>query len=512
MARAAPALSTCRRRRILRMSSTPLRSPSMPTVSLPLWLFALLCALALTALLDRLLVPSVRWFIRQRTTRVLDEVRTRLRIDIRPFQRTRRQVLIDRLLHDPKLQEEIGRHAQEHGVPHDVVMQRVERYAQEIVPAFNAYAYFRIGYAVGRRVARLLYRVRLGQADEEGLARIRPDSTVVFVMNHRSNMDYILVGYLAADRAALSYAVGEWARVWPLQALVRSMGAYFVRRNSGDPLYRRVLERYVCMATAAGVTQALYPEGGLTRDGLLREPKLGLLDYLLRGYETAAGERDLVFVPVGINYDRTLEDRTLLLDLEPGARRPGVLAAARTSLAFLAKSARLMLTSRWHRFGYACVNFGTPLSLGEYIARQRIEPGTLAGAGRRTFVEGLGRELMAAVGRVVPALPVSLVASVLVEEPERHWSALALKARVYARMQELRAAGAHVYVPRGDEDYAITVGLRMLTLRRLVAEREGRYTPEPAELQVLRYYANSIEHLRPQRLGIALGAAAAARA
>lgn len=61
---------------------------------------------------------------------------------------------------------------------------------------------------------------------------------------------------------ALSYAVGEWARVWPLEMLVRSMGAYFVRRDSGDPLYRAVLQRYVQMATAAGLTQAVFPEGG----------------------------------------------------------------------------------------------------------------------------------------------------------------------------------------------------------------------------------------------------------
>ncbi len=108
-------------------------------------------------------------------------------------------------------------------------------------------------------------------------------ATVVFVMNHRSNMDYVLAAYLVADQAALSYAVGEWARIWPLQQLIRSMGAYFVRRNSRDELYRRVLERYIGMATEAGVTQALYPEGGLTRDGRLRAPKLGALDYMVRG-------------------------------------------------------------------------------------------------------------------------------------------------------------------------------------------------------------------------------------
>ena len=104
-------------------------------------------------------------------------------------------------------------------------------------------------------------------------------------MNHRSNMDYVLVSFLAAERVALSYAVGEWARIWPLQGLIRAMGAYFVRRNSGDPLYRMVLQRYVQMATEGGVPQAMYPEGGLTTDGRLREPKLGLLDYMLKGFD-----------------------------------------------------------------------------------------------------------------------------------------------------------------------------------------------------------------------------------
>src|SRR5690242_7314386 len=100
------------------------------------------------------------------------------------------------------------------------------------------------------------------------------------------------------------------------------MGAYFVRRNSGDPLYRTVLQRYVQMATEAGVPQAMFPEGGLTIDGKLRTPKLGLLDYMLKTFDPA-GERDLVLVPVGINYDRVLEDRALLSKLDVEARKPG---------------------------------------------------------------------------------------------------------------------------------------------------------------------------------------------
>jgi glycerol-3-phosphate O-acyltransferase len=75
---------------------------------------------------------------------------------------------------------------------------------------------------------------------------------------------------------------------------------------------------------------------------------------------------------------------------------------------------------------------------------------------------------MEAVGRIIPVLPVSLVASILAREPARALSELDLKAAVHARMRELEAAGAHLYIPRQDQDYAFSVGLRMLTLRHIV--------------------------------------------
>ncbi|HVR95263.1 MAG TPA: 1-acyl-sn-glycerol-3-phosphate acyltransferase [Thermoanaerobaculia bacterium] len=471
------------------------------SVTLPVWLVVLLTVLAAWAAFDRLLMPSVRWYLSRRVSRVIDELNTRLRLRIQPFQRTRRRVLIDRLLYDPKVIEAAEAHAAEQGMPRGVVMAQVERYAREIVPAFNAYFYFRIGYWISRAVARFLYRVRLGFSDEAGLAAVPPASTVVFLMNHRSNMDYVLVSYLAADRTALSYAVGEWARIWPLQTLIRATGAYFVRRGSGNPLYRRVLERYIHMATAAGVTQAVYPEGGLSRNGRLRPPKLGLLDYMLRGFDPQ-GERDLVFIPVGINYDRVLEDRTLLLDVEPppeGRASQGPLFAARTTARFALRNFLLMLRSRWHRFGYACVNFGTPLSIRRYISETGVDLRSLSREERAVEMERLGRWLMDRIGELIPVLPVPLVATVFVRRFETEGTAplseLDLKAQAHSLITELEAAGAHVYIPRRDQDYAIVAGLRTLTLRHLVEARDGLYMARPEEMKLLRYYAGSIEHL-----------------
>ncbi|HEX2800042.1 MAG TPA: 1-acyl-sn-glycerol-3-phosphate acyltransferase [Thermoanaerobaculia bacterium] len=461
------------------------------TVSLPAWAFVLLAALAGWAVLDRLLKPALNAVLRRRANRVIDELNTRLPLRIPSFKLTKREVLVDQLLFDPKVLEAAEAFARETGAPREDVQKRVARYAAEIVPAFNAWIYFRAGYAAARALARTLYRVRIGSADDAGLAAIPDGSAVVFVMNHRSNMDYILLSYLAAERTALSYAVGEWARIWPIQSLVRATGAYFVRRDSNDPLYRRVLERYVAMATAHGVPQAVYPEGGLTRDGALRPPKLGLLDYMIRGFDPN-GTRDLVFVPVGVNYDRVLEDRTLLLDRSPAQGRASLLETIGGTLRFLAQNLRLLVTNDWHRFGYACVSFGTPVSTKTWLKSRSFDLSAASREERFAAVQALAEELMARIARIIPVLPVSLVSAVFTAEPGRARSEIELKAEVLARWRELGEAGVEVYVPRGDQDYAVTFGLRTLLQRHLVTAENGLFRAVPGELPLLRYYANAI--------------------
>jgi len=465
-------------------------------VTLPLWLLILIGIFAAWAALDRLLVPSVRWFIRRRVNRVLDTMGARLDIKIPEFTLTRRQVLIDRLVHDRAVQAAAAQYAAENNMPGAVATATVARYAREIVPAFNAYFYFRIGYSLARRLSRAFYRVRMGYADDEGLRRIGADSTPVFVINHRSNFDYVLVAFLAMERTALSYAVGEWARVWPLQSLIKLMGGFFVRRNSKNPLYRKVLERYVQMATEGGVPQAIFPEGGLSRDGRLREPKLGLLDYVMRGFDTAAG-RDVAFIPVGINYDRVVEDRTLLRTLDPEAEKRGKLFVLGTTARFLLHQIGLAMRGRWVS-GYACVNFGSPISLRAYLAERGIDLKALSPEARIERVKTLAQDLIGAVSRVVPVLPVPLVAAVFRSRGTLLLDAENVKAAALDIMSELDRAGAITYIPRSDRDYAISLGVEMLKLRHIVEEEDGLLRVNEENRHLLDYYANSIEHLLPK--------------
>lgn len=465
-------------------------------ITISIWIFLLLVIIAIIDVLDRILIPSTRWFLRRRINRVIDEIGTRLDIEIRPFQLTKRQVLIDRLAYDPKVLDAIKEFAKEQDMPLEVVQSKAITYAREIVPSFNAYLYFRIGYWIAKKVARILYRVRVGLVKEQHYASIDPESTVVFVMNHRSNMDYILVAFLAAERTTLSYAVGEWAKIWPLHTLIRAMGAFFVRRYSGNALYRRVLERYIHMATREGVCQAVFLEGGLSRDGRLQKPKLGLIDYMLRQFDLTV-DRDIVFIPVGINYDRTVEDRSLIRALDPTSEKRSWWFVFRTTTGFIVRSLLLMVLSRWRRYGYACVNFGDPLSIKAYCRERNLNFNMLERPERFQEVQKLSHELMQGIASVVPILPVSLVSTVFLEDMVTEMDILEIEARSNRLIKKLKEKGAPILESsHSTRARAIADAVDIMLLRRMISRNGDRFKVIPEEKTLLAYYANAIGHWR----------------
>lgn len=460
-------------------------------VELPLWLLVLILAFATVTFASHFLFPSVRWFFRKRLERAVAKLNERLERPIEPFKLARRYDMVQRLSYDPEVAKAIVDHARKAGIPEQVAFEKAQRYAREIVPRFSATAYFGFGIRLAKLLSRAFYRVRLGAFDEARLSEIDPDATVIFVMNHRSNMDYVLVTWLAAERSHLSYAVGEWARVWPLRMLIRSMGAYFIRRKSRNNLYRKVLSRYVRMATDGGVTQAMFPEGGLSLNGEVGAPKLGLLSYIVQDF--VPGEsRNVVFIPVAMNYDRVLEDRVLVSADVKGTRRFGL--RFKYVARHVGRHVWQRVTGRFYRFGYASVSFGDPVSLVDFLDGNPPED----------MLKPLGNTLMARIRDVVPVLPVPVVSAILLEGDGQTRAEIA--ARFDALVSAMEADGAHVHIPRGDMAYAAEVGLRELLLRKIITEEgEGdaaQFRLHRPDRLILAYYANSIAHLSPELVPI----------
>ncbi len=243
-----------------------------------------------------------------------------------------------------------------------------------------------------------------------------------------------------------------------------------------------------------GIVQAVFPEGGLSRDGALRQPKLGLIDYMVRGFD-AKQERDVVFIPVGVNYDRVLEDRTLLLEASTATVRPRVTAAIATTLGYIGKNLWLALRNRWQRFGYAAVQFGQPLSLRAWCAEQDVDFRDGTHDERFAKVAQLADILTARVAAIIPVLSVPLIALTLREAPERSWSGLELRAALQARLDRLRADGTRYLIFDVSNSFAIDNAIHMMRVRGMLLENDDCYRLNPAERTLVDYYARSIAHL-----------------
>ena len=458
------------------------------TVIVPLWALWLAGLLATMTILDYVLRPTVRWYFRLRLNRAVETLNRRLQLKIPRFKLTQRHILVDRLVNDPQIAEAILQKAREDNAPYVVIERHARRYAREIVPSFSALGYFGFALKTTRWLSRMLYTVRLHYQDEPALKQIKEDSTVIFIMNHRSNMDYILVTYLAGERSALAYAVGEWARVWPLKQLVRAMGAYFIRRQSRNDLYRAVLNRYIQMATQGGVAQAIFPEGGLSRDGGLQPLKLGLISYIINGFETHS-ERDIVFVPVGLNYDRVLED-SALIRLKKGDKirfHKKIAAIIRAMKWYL----WVRIVTRFRRFGYAAVAFGTPLSYRDFIAQDGMDS-------PQHVVKMLSKELQTRLLDAIPIMPTALLAQIILRD-KTPMGKTRIKAEVTAQLQAFRKNGVDTWLRGTDMEQGLEFSLKSLVRRGVLqfdaVDGKDVYRVNPAKQDLLRYYANSIAHL-----------------
>lgn len=449
------------------------------TVTLPIWLFVLILLFAAVTASTHLLFPSVRWFFRRRAERIVAELNKRLERPIQPFKLLRRQDMIQRVIYDPDVVRAVADYAETNAVREDVAFEKARDYAREIVPSFSATAYFGVAIRLARWVANKLFDVRLHRIDEQALSAIDKDATIVFVMNHKSNFDYVLVTYLAAEQSALSYAVGEWARIWPMSRLIRAMGAYFIRRQSRTALYRKVLSTYVQRATEAGVTQAVFPEGGLSRTGEVGTPKLGILSYIVEGWRRDG--HDVVFIPISLNYDRVVEDRVLVAAGRTGQRR--FRASIPEGIVFSLRYLRRRIMGKVGRFGIAAVTFGRPVSLRAMDA-----------AAPDDLVEALAERLINDIRAAVPVVNAPLALSALLSlGGEADLDAiLAETSRVRSSLSE----GAVDFALPAEDRAAWQRELDILVLRHVLERTDDGYAV--ADPSLAAFYANSIKgHLEP---------------
>ena len=427
----------------------------------------------------------------------------RIRID--RFKLKRRHAAIElEVFGSREVVEAIRHYAKEHHVSIEEAQKQARVYLKEIVPKFNLLAYYRLGAPIARAIMLFLYRpVVEHKTLREFNASMPKKAEVVYIINHRSNADYVLVAHMLFKFISLSYAVGEWARVWPLNHLFKWFGGYFVRRRYREPLYHAVLASFVRTITMNGVTQGIFIEGGLTRDGAFQKPKLGMLDYIVTAKRDPEFTAPLYLIPTALNFDRVLEDRNLTEELVAKEDRRTKGEKLRTSFDFLFKGFFRGIFKRFKRYGYAVVSFGTPVLVDEHV---RAHPEVLSHdfETRKPHLQEIAEHVMREISAALPVTPVPLVARILTEHP------MATEAEIVseiARYQTLWRDRVWLLREKTPQDIW-KLARRVLELRHLVepAEQwrsdlfEGEGVPiiedawqwNPKEILLRDYYANSL--------------------
>jgi glycerol-3-phosphate O-acyltransferase len=312
------------------------------------------------------------------------------------------------------------------------------------------------------------------------------------VPNHRSYFDFLIVSWLFYVNYLVPphiYARENMA-FGPFGFIFRRCGAFFARGKFDDALYKEVFRSYVGYLVREGVTQEFFIEGGRSRTGKTLNPRFGMLSWDVEAF-LGSSRRDLFFVPVGLTYERLVEEE-LIVDEQRGGekRKESVLRLVR---------ARKFLQ---RRFGTAHVNFGEPISLADALGDRRpVLANSDPGKGKdekRHFVEGLGHRIVEQINGATAANSTAVAASVLLGNREtgmRHEVFLARMRDVLGvlRLQDVRLTGA-LATEDGDFGDSLSFLERSELIRLSVGRRDTVVYFEESSRQALDLYRNSIAH------------------
>jgi glycerol-3-phosphate O-acyltransferase len=260
---------------------------------------------------------------------------------------------------------------------------------------------------IARLFDRTAYRGRIKVDDEQlrELAARNQRYPLALLPSHRSYIDpVVLASVLQRAGMAPTYKLGGInVAFWPMGPMGRRAGLIFIRRSfRDDPVYKLALREYVGWLAEHRQNLEWYIEGGRTRTGKLRDPRLGLLAYLVDAVGDGRCD-DFLLQPVSIVYDE-------LLDVEEHARSATGAAKAPESFARLVSYARAQRT-RYSR-GDIHVAFGEPISVREHLTRE-LTDAVDHGAPDALPLQKLAFEVAVHINEVTPITPPALITMAL---------------------------------------------------------------------------------------------------
>ena len=400
-----------------------------------------------------------------------------------------RRRLIRTIVTSAALHDAIAIEATRLGVSVAQAEERARRFAWEIASDFSYPVVRAAELLLDRLWARLYEGVAVHHASE--LVKAAPGKGLVYLPNHRSHVDYLLLSYLVHAEGLAPPHIAAGANLdFPLVgALLRRGGAFFLRRSfKGEPLYAAVFREYLNTMLTSGFPIAYFIEGGRSRSGRTLAPKGGLLGMTLESF-MRDHPRPLLLVPVHFSYEKLLEGASLVAELEGQPKQRESLRA----LLLFARNLR-------HEYGSAYVNFGEPLSVEAFLDREAPGWHALRAEEQREAAKRLtlplGREIAQRINSAVVINPINLFAMAIVPSA-RHalderacaqqiqWLTMMASRLPYSPDAVLAAAGP---------DAVIAQALKLGFARRVPHPLGDIIAVPDAQVSALNYLRNNVLH------------------
>ncbi len=322
--------------------------------------------------------------------------------------------------------------------------------------------------------------------DLHELYQIGETHPLVFLPSHKSNSDHLVLQYVLYQNEfpPNHTAGGINLNFFPIGPLLRRTGIFFIRREfkTNEP-YKFVLRQYVDYLLEKRFPLEWYLEGGRSRTGKLRSPRLGMLSYVVDAYLRGLVD-DVVFIPVSIAYDQISDIGAYATEQLGGKKEQESFAWA---LRFIGNLHR--------RYGSVHVRFGAPLSL-----RDSLPIGTdLTTERGRYIIPKMAFEISNRINDATAITPISLVTLALLSRPDQGLTVdeavEALEPFVdYVRERDLPTTALGVAVEHGVVEAALDALVTSKVVSRVEGLADVVYVIERDQHLAAAYYRNTIIH------------------
>jgi glycerol-3-phosphate O-acyltransferase len=413
---------------------------------------------------------------------LIESIDSQKRVILGPIMKSRQQhkeiVLMDR-----RINEKIENAAASSKKKLRYVRKTAEAFFDEIAADYNStyIEAFQLGLS-------LLWKKMFEgiEVDEASLAKVREwarRGPLIFVPSHKSHVDYLVLNYVLLNHYVHipRIAAGRNLAFWPMGYIFKKTGAFFIRRSFRQALYVEVFNRYIKVLLEEGHPIEFFIEGGRSRNGKLVLPKTGFLSILLQAHAEGAC-KDLIFVPASIAYDRILEEKAYIKEIEGGTKERESLKQIIGARKFLKR-----------RYGKIYLRFNEPFSLNAYLEKSNVSP--------RLVEHKLAFHLVESINQVTPVTPLSLIATAILGYHRRGFLYEDLADTSNTLLRLLRKHGAPIVSSLDDLPSAVQETLTLLINWKVVDSLEGEdgneetfYFVEDEKKIELEYYKNCIVH------------------